>query len=106
MAKKRPATQEPLLNAVARKLGHAAGTLTKATHEFTETFSALPENLTTKVRNATTIGEARSRPPRLKKTIRRAASKVRAKNVAKVSKRKPGSTQSPRSAPKRAQSGK
>jgi len=37
-AKKRSGKQEPLLNTVARKLGHAAGTLTKATHKLTEIF--------------------------------------------------------------------
>ena len=38
-AKKQSKKQEPLLNAVARKLGHAAGKLTKATQELTENLS-------------------------------------------------------------------
>ena len=49
--RKRPGTKEPLLNKVARKLGYAAGTLTKVTQELTENLSALPENVTTKVRD-------------------------------------------------------
>jgi hypothetical protein len=51
-ARKRKATREPLLNTVARKLGHAAGTLTKATQELTESLVALPETVSTSVREA------------------------------------------------------
>jgi hypothetical protein len=63
-ARKRTATREPLLNTVARKLGHAAGALTKATHELTENFAALPETVTAKVREAATI----STPPERSRT--------------------------------------
>jgi hypothetical protein len=60
-ARKRKATREPLLNTVARKLGHAAGTLTKATQELTESFAAFPETATAKVREATGISAPRER---------------------------------------------
>jgi hypothetical protein len=79
-AKKRGATEEPLLNTFARKLGHAAGTVTKVTHEFTENLSALPENLATKVRPTANIGTPKS-PRRPKKRTGRAA-KVQAKRIA------------------------
>jgi hypothetical protein len=51
--RKRSLRKEPLLNNVARKLGHAAGTLTKVTQELTENLSSLPETVTMKVREAT-----------------------------------------------------
>lgn len=72
-AKKRPVTQEPYLNAVARKLGNTAGTLAKVTHEFTENLSALPEKLAAKVRKTANVGSPKSRPRHPKKTIGRAA---------------------------------
>jgi hypothetical protein len=72
-AKKRPVTQEPLRNTVARKLGNAAGTLANAMHEFTENLSALPEKLATKVRKTANVGSPKSRPRHPKKTIGRAA---------------------------------
>jgi hypothetical protein len=37
-------TSEPLLTAVARKLGHAAGALAKVTHELTGSISNLPQD--------------------------------------------------------------
>lgn len=51
-AKKHPGKQEPLLNTVARKLGRAAGTLTKVTQEWTENLSTIPESVATKVRKS------------------------------------------------------
>jgi hypothetical protein len=71
-AKKRPGKQEPLLNSVARKLGHAAGTFTKVTHKWTDSLSALPGAVTAQVQGAAvTIAPAkRSRalnhPPKRK----------------------------------------
>jgi hypothetical protein len=59
-ARKRTVTQEPLLSTVARKLGHAAGTLTKVTQELADNVSAVPETVAAKVREAaraTKIGE-------------------------------------------------
>ena len=51
-AKKRTVTHELLLNTVARKLGHAAGTLTKVTQELADNVSAVPESVAAKVRQA------------------------------------------------------
>ncbi len=64
-AKRRSVKQEPILNTVARKLGHAAGTLTKVTQQLKENLSALPENVTAKAREAAKMGEPadRSRVP-------------------------------------------
>jgi len=60
-SKKRPVTQDPLLTAVARKLGHAAGKLTKATQELTENISALPGTVTKKLRGAANAGTAKKK---------------------------------------------
>jgi hypothetical protein len=81
-ARKRKAAQEPLLNTVARKLGHAAGTLTKATQELTESFSAFPETATAKVREAAGISAPRER------SRTRAARTHRMKGGATVSKKR------------------
>jgi hypothetical protein len=76
--KKASAKQEPLLNTVARKLGHVAGALTKATQEFTENLSELPEAVTAKMQQlangATPAKDSRAQPRRAKKRIRRTAS--------------------------------
>jgi hypothetical protein len=88
--KKRPVRHEPLLNTVARKLGRAAGTVTKVTQELTENLSALPVNVATKVRNATDIGtlgkRSRVRIRRPRKSVRRAAQRQRTKSSATVEK--------------------
>jgi hypothetical protein len=55
-ARKHKATGEPLLSTVALKLGHAAGTLAKATQELTENLSDIPENVTAKVRESARVG--------------------------------------------------
>jgi hypothetical protein len=90
--KKRTVKQEPLLNTVARKLGRAAGTLTKVTQELTENLSALPENVTAKVREAAHIGDSakrsRARNPHAKKRISRAAQTHRMKAAAGSDKRR------------------
>jgi hypothetical protein len=52
---KRQLVKQKRLNSVARKLGHAAGTLTKATRELAESLSALPESVATRVREAANI---------------------------------------------------
>ncbi len=98
---KRKAMHEPLLNTVARKLGHAAGTLARATQELTENLSAIPENVTEKVRDSAHVGapvgrsRARSRHP--KKRIRR----ITRTQAATGSKRqKLPKSRSPRSGPK------
>ncbi len=59
--KKHTVMQEPLLSAVARKLGHAAGTLTKVTQDFADQVSAVPETVAARVREAaqaTAIGKS------------------------------------------------
>jgi hypothetical protein len=81
-ARKRKATPEPLLNTVARKLGRAAGTLTKATQELTESLAAFPETATAKVRDAAGI----SAPPERSRT--RAARTHRMKSGATVNKKR------------------
>lgn len=53
-AGKRSASQEPLMNAIARKLGGAAGTITKATKELAENLSAIPENV---LQKSKTVGK-------------------------------------------------
>jgi hypothetical protein len=100
-AKKQLVKQEPLLNTVARKLGQAAGTLTKVTQELTENLSTLPESVATKVRKAANRGapgkssRLRTRHPR--KRIRRAARRQKTKGTANVEKRRLPRDKSPRS---------
>ncbi len=83
--KKPPAKQEPLLNAVARKIGHAAGTLTKATQELTENLSALPETVSTRMHQMAKVGtlaeRSRTRARGPKKGIRRARPARKAKGA-------------------------
>jgi hypothetical protein len=55
-------SSRPLLNTVARKLGHAAGQLTKVTQELTKNLSALPESVATKVHKAVNTGALPDRP--------------------------------------------
>jgi hypothetical protein len=83
---------EPLLNNVARTLGHAAGTLTKVTQELTENLSALPETVSRKVREA--AGKGADRPHAHtrhsgKKKVSRAAHAKKAKVAAGAKKRSP-----------------
>ncbi len=101
-AKKQPKKQEPLLNAVARKLGHAAGKLTKATQELTENLSALPETVTTRLREANVVPAElrRSRAQHTKKRIRNARRVRRTKVAAVVEIRRSPTDKSPRSSPK------
>jgi hypothetical protein len=92
--KKALTKQEPLLSTVARKLGQAAGTLTKVTQEFTENLSDLPNAVTAKMQeiaNAATFAEhSRTRPRRAKKRIRRTAPAAAVKkNPVRGSKGKP-----------------
>jgi hypothetical protein len=95
-AKKQSIRHEPLLTTVARKLGQAAGTLTKVTHEITENLSTLPKSAAMKVHEATKVStsEKRSRVPARphtrhpRKKIRRAAQGRTTKRAATVKKRK------------------
>jgi hypothetical protein len=84
-AKKRPATQEPLLNTVARRLGTAAGTFTKATKELAENISALPQNVTTRVREVTHPGTSTKPARDGARPAKKKSKKSTRKPVAKIS---------------------
>jgi hypothetical protein len=75
-AKRHALTQEPLLSTVARKLGHAAGTITNMTHELADNVSAMPETVAAKVRQAVKIGgsaaSSRGRIRQARKNLSRA----------------------------------
>jgi hypothetical protein len=84
-AKKLVVKQKPLLNTVARTLGHAAGTLTKVTQEFADNLSAMPESIAAKVRHAAKIGESAVSPrsrrhtrKKISRAVRRGKTKVAA----------------------------
>jgi len=107
-AKKRATAQEPLLNTMARKLGMAAGSLTKATKELAENISALPESVTSKVREVAHSGKSakpastRARHPKKKSgtRTRKAAAKVSGRTAKRKSpkgKRAQGSRKSSKS---------
>ena len=90
-ATKKQSAKQKRLNEVARKLGHAAGTLTKATREFAESFSSLPESVATKVREAanidTTAERSRARAQNPRKKIRRTARPLTTRGRATAEKR-------------------
>jgi len=87
-AKKGSVKQEPLLNTVARKLGHAAGRLTKVTHKLTENFSSLPETVVAQVREAAHVAVpskgSRSSTRHPEKKTRKAAGRQRVKAASGV----------------------
>ena len=93
-AKKQSVKQEPLLNTAARKLGHAAGALTKATHQFTEDLSGLVETVESKVRDAAHIGSPRERSKSHarspKRKTRESVRTKKAKKAGPVNKQDPG----------------
>jgi hypothetical protein len=63
-AKKSYTQQEPILSVVARKLGHAAGTLSKVTHTFLgEGSSEIPARASAKSLKAAVSGEHGGRTP-------------------------------------------
>src|SRR5579863_10015341 len=94
--KKRSLKHEPLLNNVARTLGHAAGTLTKVTHELTENLSALPETVSQKVREA-----AKTKPTQLPHVRTRNSGKKKAIHSARVKKAKGTASAKKRKSPKK-----
>jgi hypothetical protein len=101
--KKQLNKQEPLLNTVARKLGQVAGTLTKATHGLTENLSAIPETVTTKLREAADVvpaGHAHSRTRHNRKKIRIAGASRTSKVALAVKSRRSSNDKSPRNGPK------
>lgn len=93
-AKKRSGDQEPLLNTAARKLGHAAGALTKVTHQFTENLSGLAETVTTRVRKASVMGttaeRSQSHAQSPKKKTRKSIRTKKAKKAGRVKRPGPG----------------
>jgi hypothetical protein len=104
---KRKAMHEPLLNTVARKLGHAAGTVAKATQELTENLSAIPENVTAELRESARIGaaagrsRARTRRPKTKnRNKKRNRRTTRTLAAASSRSQKLPKSKSPRSRPK------
>lgn len=110
---KRKAMHEPLLNAVARKLGHAAGTLAKATQELTAILSAIPENVSAEVRESARAGapagrfRARTRRPKTKnKTKKRIRRTTRTLAAASSRSQTLPKNKSPRSRPKASSSKK
>ncbi len=87
-AKKRLGTQEPLLNTAARKLGHAAGSLTKATHQFTENLSGLVETVESKVRDAANMGSPRERSKSHARSPKKRSPKKRTRTTVRTKKAK------------------
>jgi hypothetical protein len=84
-AKKHRVTQEPLLSTVARKLGYAAGTLTKVTQELADNVSAVPETVAAKVRHAVKIGEsAGSAGGRIRHARKKLSRAIRSRRTATV----------------------
>ena len=76
--KKKPVKQEPFLNSVARKLGHAAGTLTKVTHDLTDNVTTLTESVATKVQEVTGTSSAeRTIDPAFKPWPKRGSKRTR-----------------------------
>jgi hypothetical protein len=65
--KKKLVKQEPFLTAVARKLGHAAGSLTKATHDLTDSVSTLPKDIATKVHDMANATDGEQTPTRTRR---------------------------------------
>ena len=96
-AKKQPVKQEPFLNTVARKLGQAAGTLTKVTQELTENLSTIPESVETKMRKAANRGAPGKRSRVRTRHPKKKARRPKAKGTATVEKRRLPKKKSPRS---------
>lgn len=81
--KKQLVKQPPFLKSMARKLGHAAGALTKATHDFADNVSTLTESAVTKVQEVTgavTSDQTKTIKP-AKHAKKRARSVVRARST-------------------------
>jgi len=86
--KKKSVKQEPFLDSMARKLGHAAGTLTKVTHDLTDNVTTLTESVATKVQEVTgtsTADQTKTRRKPAKKTRKRSGGVVRARSTSRSS---------------------
>ena len=66
--KKQSAKEEPFLNTVARKLGHAAGALTHVAQGLTENLSALPKAVARKARPTATSRRSKKKTTRANRT--------------------------------------
>lgn len=75
-------SREPLLSTVARKIGRAAGTVSKMTQDLTETFSALPRAVTAKMHDAANADGSTKRR-RSHGRAKKGASTSRKRNVKK-----------------------
>lgn len=87
-ARKQSGNAEPFLRAMARKIGHAAGALTKVTKELTGSVSSLPEAAKARPRGKSDQSNKRqstiaSSLPQTRKKVRKAlAEKDAKKNTA------------------------
>jgi hypothetical protein len=82
--KKKLVKQQPFLNSMARKLGHAAGTITKATHDFADNVSTLTGSVATKmqeVSSAAASDQTKTPIRSARKTKKQAGSVVRARST-------------------------
>jgi hypothetical protein len=99
-------SQEPLLSTFARKIGHAAGAVSKMTQELTETLSAAPKAVTAKRRDAAKVDSSTERP-RSRRRAMKGASTTRKRNVnGTANKRSPANGKSRRSGRKPAKTTK
>jgi hypothetical protein len=97
---------EPLLNTVARKIGHAAGAVSKMTQELTETLSAAPKAVTARLRHAAKADSSTERP-RSRPRAKKGASTSRKRNVkGAANKRSPANGKARRSGRKPAKTTK
>jgi hypothetical protein len=78
---------EPLLNAVARRIGHAAGAVSKMTQEFTETLSAAPKAITAKMRDQAKVGNPTERPQG-RRRAKKDATTSHKRNVKRIAKKR------------------
>jgi hypothetical protein len=103
-------SQEPLLSTFARKIGHAAGAVSKMTQELTETLSAAPKAVTAKRRDAAKV-DSSTEPPRSRRRAKKGGSTSRKRNVKRnvngtANKRSPANGKSRRSGRKPAKTTK
>ena len=91
MPAQKRSTKEPLLNTVARTLGHAAGTLTNVAQNLTENLVTLPKTMSTTVRR---VASSTAAPGRPKKKARRARSTNRVKGATRTAKKRPAKKRS------------
>ncbi len=86
--------QEPLLSTVARRLGRAAGTFAKVTHEVTGSLSSVTDAMAARVGEAVPKQKSKSQTQRRARTHRAVA-------ASRAPKRKPASKRASRTKSKR-----